>query len=241
VPEVEAGCRGDHCRALGVVGVDDLSRTDAPRIHAGGCPDQRGPVGVRSPSLTGTILRLPGGEGHAAPWVRQAERGEGKRPDGLASDEREELRRLRRENQTLRMERDPQEGSCFFARQSWPTRGAARSAIFECIEGWYNPRRRHPTLGYLSPIEFERQQNRARPTGAQGPDSGQLSASVRVVDPGLVSARTGSCERPGSAILDRDLRVNRPSCATSHRRSRDPPRSDAATCSRCGRARSPHA
>ena len=37
-----------------------------------------------------------------------------------------------------------------------PTRAAARTAIFEYIEGWYNPRRRHSTLGYLSPIEFER-------------------------------------------------------------------------------------
>jgi putative transposase len=42
-------------------------------------------------------------------------------------------------------------------RQSWPTRAAARAAVFEYIEGWYNPRRRHSTLGYLSPIEFERQ------------------------------------------------------------------------------------
>ena len=42
-------------------------------------------------------------------------------------------------------------------RQSWPTRAAARTAIFEYIEGWYNPRRRHSTLGYLSPIEFEQQ------------------------------------------------------------------------------------
>ena len=41
-------------------------------------------------------------------------------------------------------------------RQSWPTRAAARTAVFEYIEGWYNPRRRHSTLGYLSPIEFER-------------------------------------------------------------------------------------
>ena len=39
-------------------------------------------------------------------WVKQAERDEGKRPDGLSSDEREELARLRRENQTLRMERE---------------------------------------------------------------------------------------------------------------------------------------
>lgn len=41
-------------------------------------------------------------------------------------------------------------------RQSWPTRAEARAAVFEYIEGWYNPRRRHSTLGYLSPIESER-------------------------------------------------------------------------------------
>jgi hypothetical protein len=32
-------------------------------------------------------------------------------------------------------------------RQSWPTRAEARAAVFEYIEGWYNPRRRHSTLG----------------------------------------------------------------------------------------------
>jgi transposase InsO family protein len=28
--------------------------------------------------------------------------------------------------------------------------------VFECIEGWYNPRPGHSTLGYLSPAEYER-------------------------------------------------------------------------------------
>ena len=29
-------------------------------------------------------------------------------------------------------------------------------AVFTWIEGWYNPRRRHSGLGYLSPLNFER-------------------------------------------------------------------------------------
>jgi transposase InsO family protein len=40
-------------------------------------------------------------------------------------------------------------------RQAWPTRTAARQAIFEYIEGWYNTRRRHSSLGYLSPAAYE--------------------------------------------------------------------------------------
>lgn len=35
------------------------------------------------------------------------------------------------------------------------TRQQARSAIFASIEGYYNPVRRHSTLGYVSPVEFE--------------------------------------------------------------------------------------
>lgn len=39
-------------------------------------------------------------------WVRQADRDEGRRQDGLTTDERTELQRLRRENATLREERE---------------------------------------------------------------------------------------------------------------------------------------
>lgn len=39
----------------------------------------------------------------------------------------------------------------------WSTRAEARGAIFEYIEVWYNRQRRHSTLGYLSPAEYERQ------------------------------------------------------------------------------------
>jgi putative transposase len=58
--------------------------------------------------------------------------------EGLTTSEREELQRLRREN------------------QSWPTRAGLRTAIFEYIEAFYNRRRRHSALGYLSPAEFDR-------------------------------------------------------------------------------------
>ncbi|MEU4580374.1 IS3 family transposase, partial [Nonomuraea sp. NPDC023979] len=39
--------------------------------------------------------------------------------------------------------------------RSWPTRAAARSAIFEFIEGWYNLHRLHSSLGYRSPADYE--------------------------------------------------------------------------------------
>ncbi|MFD1503318.1 IS3 family transposase, partial [Streptosporangium lutulentum] len=37
----------------------------------------------------------------------------------------------------------------------WPSRAAARSAIFEFIEGWYNLHRLHSSLGYRSPAAYE--------------------------------------------------------------------------------------
>jgi putative transposase len=42
-------------------------------------------------------------------------------------------------------------------RRDWRTRDDARRAIFHYIEAWYNPRRRHSTLGYLSPSTYEAQ------------------------------------------------------------------------------------
>lgn len=43
----------------------------------------------------------------------------------------------------------------------WPTREAARREVVEFVEGWYNRRRRHSALDYLTPIEFELQQAKA--------------------------------------------------------------------------------
>jgi putative transposase len=41
-------------------------------------------------------------------------------------------------------------------RSSWPTRAAARLAVFDWIERFYNRVRIHSAIGYLSPLEFER-------------------------------------------------------------------------------------
>ena len=42
------------------------------------------------------------------------------------------------------------------ARRRFQTQAEARMAVFEFIEGWYNPHRRHSALGYRSPINYER-------------------------------------------------------------------------------------
>jgi transposase len=52
-------------------------------------------------------------------WVAQAERDEGKRQDGLSSSERDELQRLRRENERLREEREIlKKAAAWFAQES---------------------------------------------------------------------------------------------------------------------------
>jgi putative transposase len=43
-------------------------------------------------------------------------------------------------------------------QHTFATRKAARLALFDFIEGFYNSHRRHSALGYLSPAEFERRQ-----------------------------------------------------------------------------------
>jgi putative transposase len=43
------------------------------------------------------------------------------------------------------------------SQNDWHTRGEARRAIFRYIETWYNPQRRHSTLGYISPTAYEEQ------------------------------------------------------------------------------------
>ena len=52
-------------------------------------------------------------------WVRQADRDAGRRDDGVTTDERTELQRLRRENATLREEREIlKKAAAWFAKES---------------------------------------------------------------------------------------------------------------------------
>ena len=65
---------------------------------------------AREPDLTETAVRQ---------WVRQADLDTGRRTDGLTTAERDELRRLRRENRDLREEREIlRKAAVFFATET---------------------------------------------------------------------------------------------------------------------------
>ena len=69
-------------------------------------------------------------------------------------------------------------------RYSFPTPAEARRALFRYIEGWYNPRRRHSSLGYLSPANFEA---RNWPVDLMTPAPAELRAGPEGLSAGLDS------------------------------------------------------
>ena len=83
-------------------------------------------------------------------------------------------------------------------RRRFKTQAEARIAVFEFIEGFYNPRQRHSSLGYLSPIDYERRHDQK----AADPSAHHRSAVLGAVKvrPGDV----GACVDAGAtADLDR--------------------------------------
>jgi putative transposase len=61
------------------------------------------------------------------------------------------------------------------ARSRFKTQAEARHAIFEFVEGFYNRRRRHSSIGYLSPVDYEQRHpaTRSTPTHTSLPSGSQ--------------------------------------------------------------------
>ena len=66
-------------------------------------------------------------------------------------------------------------------RRRFKSQAEARMAVFGFIEGFYNPRRRHSSLGYLSPVAFERRHadKRAGAASPGAPDPAAVLAAVK--------------------------------------------------------------
>ena len=64
-------------------------------------------------------------------------------------------------------------------RQCFRTKAEARLAIFSFLEGFYNPLRRHSSIGYLSPIEYERCFLQAADPGTGQPAVGLAAVKAR--------------------------------------------------------------
>ena len=92
-------------------------------------------------------------------------------------------------------------------RRTFKTQAEARMAVFEFIEGFYNPRRRHSSLGYLSPVDYERHHTRQADPGAY--HAAVVLRPLLKMRPGNVTANT---DAGTTADLDQALRA--PACQT---------------------------
>ena len=70
-------------------------------------------------------------------------------------------------------------------RRSFKTQAEARMAIFAFLESWYNTRRLHSALGYLSPNEFERRAAAACPMGTEDHREHTTLEPFRIGRPGI--------------------------------------------------------
>ena len=70
-------------------------------------------------------------------------------------------------------------------RRAFRTQAEARMAVFRWIEGWYNPRRRHSSIGYRSPVNYERAHERSgKEPGASAAFGGRprLGCTMETID-----------------------------------------------------------
>ena len=80
-------------------------------------------------------------------------------------------------------------------RRSFKTKTEARMALFSYIEGWYNPRRRHSALGYLSPTNFEAKHQAATADRQPNAEHGLTTVGVRV------AGATPPVDNPAPALI----------------------------------------
>ena len=87
-------------------------------------------------------------------------------------------------------------------RRSFKNQAQARMAIFSFVESFYNTRRLHSALGYLSPNEFERRAAAAeRPTGTKGHREPGALEPLRIGQPEIHNhPRT----RPPTPVSEKD-------------------------------------
>ena len=88
-------------------------------------------------------------------------------------------------------------------RCRFKTQTEARSAVFAFIEGFYNPRRRHSSIGYLSPIDYEHRHHAA----TVGRDAHQPAAVLAAVKDKPFG------RPPEAAVLDRHCARQPRQCA----------------------------
>ena len=72
------------------------------------------------------------------------------------------------------------------ARRTFPSKAEAKSALFSYIEGWYNPSRRHYSIGYLAPNVFEQRHTKPRANGLLAGASAAQTGPCGSLKPGEI-------------------------------------------------------
>jgi putative transposase len=96
-------------------------------------------------------------------------------------------------------------------RNRFKTQAEARLAVFAFIEGFYNPRRRHSALGYLSPVAYERHHSQttsapgqAEPAAVLAPVKARPKAGAALGKHSATAGLDRRCARPPTQLAGRD-------------------------------------